>query len=69
MNINGLSLLDKMVQVATEVMRMLDVLFERVVTRDDSEWAAAMASLTASQKVRTKPSGRQHKKTKGIVGQ
>ena len=63
MNINSLSLLDKMVQVAaTELMRMLDELLEREVTRDDSKWAAAMSSLTASQKVRIKPSQRQTKK-------
>ena len=45
MNINSLSLLDKTVQVTPQKMRMLGGLFEREVTRDDPEWAAAMASL------------------------
>ena len=31
------------------------------MTRDDPEWAAAMASLTVSQKVKIMPSRRQHK--------
>ena len=57
MNINSLSLLDKTVQV----MRMLGGLLEREVTRDDPEWAAAMASLTVSEKVKIMPSIRQHK--------
>ena len=35
MNINSLSLLDKTVQVTPQVMRMLGVLLEREVTRDD----------------------------------
>ena len=61
MNINSLSLLDKTVQVTPQVMRMLGGLLEREVTRDDPEWAAAMASLTVREKVKTKPSIRQHK--------
>ena len=61
MNINSLSLLDKMVQVKPQVMRMLGELLEREVTRDDPEWAAAMASLTVSEKVKIMPSRRQHK--------
>ena len=60
-NINSLSLLDKTVQVTSQVMRMLGGLLEREVTRDDLEWVAAMASLTISEKVRIKPSRRQHK--------
>ena len=36
MNINSLSLLEKTVQVTTQVMRMLGGLLEREVTRDDS---------------------------------
>ena len=43
-------------------MRMLGGLLEREVTRDDPEWAAAMASLKVSEKVKIKPSRRQHKK-------
>ena len=31
------------------------------MTRDDPEWAAAMASLTVSEKVKIMPSIRQHK--------
>ena len=61
MNINRLSLLDKTVQVTPQVMRMLGGLLEREVTRDDPEWAAAMASLTVSEKVKIMPSRRQHK--------
>ena len=61
MNINSLSLLDKTVQVTPQVMRMLGGLLEREVTRDDPEWAAAMASLTVSEKVKIRPSIRQHK--------
>ena len=61
MNINSLSLLDKTVQVTPRVMRMLGGLLEREVTRDDPEWAAAMASLTVSDKVKIIPSIRQHK--------
>ena len=49
MNINSLSLLDKTVQVTPQVMRMLGELLEREVTRDYSEWAAAMASLTVNE--------------------
>ena len=39
---------------------MLGGLLEREVTRDDREWAAAMASLTVSERVQIKPSRRQH---------
>ena len=58
MNINRLSLLDKTVQVTPQVMRMLGGLLERERTRDDPEWAAAMASLTVSKKVKIMPSRR-----------
>ena len=61
MNIISLSLLDKTVQVTPQVMRLLGGLVEREVTRDDPEWAAAMASLTVSEKVKIMPSRRQHK--------
>ena len=61
MNFNSLSLLDKTVHVTTQVMRMLGGLLEREVTRDDPEWAAAVASLTVSEKVKIMPSRRQHK--------
>ena len=61
MNINSLSLLDNTVQVSPQVMRMLGGLIEREVTRDDPEWAVAMASLTVSEKVKIMPSIRQHK--------
>ena len=61
MKINSLSLLNKTVQVTPQVMRMLDRLLEREVIRDDPEWAAAMASLTACEKVKIMPSRRQHK--------
>ena len=61
MNINSLSLLDKTVQVTPQVIRMLSGLLEREVTRDDPEWTAAMASLTVCEKVKIKPSRRQHK--------
>ena len=61
MKINSLSLLNKTVQVTPQVMRMLDGLLEREVIRDDPEWAAAMASLTACEKVKIMPSRRQHK--------
>ena len=61
MNLNSLSLLDKTVQVTPQVMRMLGGLLEREVTRDDSEWAGAVASLTVSEKLKIMPSGRQHK--------
>ena len=61
MNINSLSLLDKTVQVTPQVMRMLGGLLEREVTRDDPEWAAAMASLTVREKLKIKPSIRQYK--------
>ena len=55
MNINILSLLDKAVQVTPQVMRMLGGLLEREVTRDGPEWAAALASLTVSEKVKIMP--------------
>ena len=61
MNINSLSLLDKTVQVTPQVMRMLGGLLEGEVTRDDPEWAAAMASLTFREKLKIMPSIRQHK--------
>ena len=61
MNINSLSLLDKTVQVTPQVMRMLSGLLEREVTREDPEWAAAVASLTVSEKVKIMPSRRHHK--------
>ena len=61
MNINSLSLLDKTVQVTLQVMRMLGGLLERELTRDDPGWAAAVASLTVSEKVKIMPSRRQHK--------
>ena len=61
MKINSLSLLIKTVQVTPQVMRMLDRLLEREVIRDDPEWAAAMKSLTACEKVKIMPSRRQHK--------
>ena len=63
MNINSLSLLDNRVQVTPQVMRMLGGLLEREVTRDDPEWAAAMASLTVCEKVKIMPPRRQHKET------
>ena len=55
MNKNILSLLDKTVQATPQVMRMLGGLLEREVTRDNPEWAAAMAS------VKIMPSRRQYK--------
>ena len=61
MNINSLSLLYKTVHVTPQVMRMLVELLERDVTRDDPEWAAAMASLKVSKKIKIMPSRRQHK--------
>ena len=60
-NINSLSLLDKTVQVRPQVMQMLCGLLESEVTRDDPEWAAAMASLRVSEKVKIVPPRRQHK--------
>ena len=54
-------MLDKTVQVTPQVMRMLGCLLEREVTRDDREWAAAMATLTVREKVKIMPSRRQHK--------
>ena len=42
-------------------MRMLGGLLEREVTRVNSEWAAALASLTVSERVKIMPSRRQHK--------
>ena len=47
-------------QVTPQVMRMLGGLLEREVTRDDPEWAASVASLTVSEKVKIMPSRRQH---------
>ena len=61
MNINSLSFLDKTALVTPQVMRMLGGLLEREVTRDDPEWAAAMASLTVCEKVKIMPSRRKHK--------
>ena len=61
MNINSLSLLEKTVQVTPQVMRMLGGLLEKEVTKNDPEWAAAMASLTFSEKVKIMPLRRQHK--------
>ena len=61
MNINSLSLLDKTVQVTPQVMRMLGELLEREVTRDDPDWAAVVASLSVSEKVKIMPSRLQHK--------
>ena len=61
MNINSLSLLDKTVQVTPQVVRMLGELLEREVTRDDPDWAAAVASLSVSEKVKIMPSRLQHK--------
>ena len=67
MNIKSLSLLDKTVQVTSQMMRLLGGLLERELTREDPEWAAARASLTVSEKPRIKPSRRQHqKKRKGV---
>ena len=63
MNINSLSLLNKTMQVTPEVMRILGGLLVREVTRDDPEWAAAISSLTVSDKVRIKPSRRQHEES------
>ena len=48
---------------------MLGGLLERERTKDDPEWAEAMASLTVIEKVKIMPSRRQHKKIRGIVGQ
>ena len=62
MNMNSFSLLDKTVQVTPQVMRMLGGLLQKEVTRDDPEWAAAMASPTVREKVKIMPSRRQHKK-------
>ena len=68
MIINSLSLLDKTVQVTPQVMRMLGELLEREVTRDDPEWAVAMASVTVSEKIKILASRRQHKENERIVG-
>ena len=54
----------KTVQVTPQVMQMLGELLEREVTRDDPEWAAAMESLTVSEKVKIMLSRRQHKENK-----
>ena len=48
-------------QVTPQVIRMLSGLLEREVTRDDPEWAAAVALLTFSEKVKIMPSRRQQK--------
>ena len=61
MNINSLSLLYKTVQVTPQVMRMLGEILEREVARDGPEWAAAIASLKISEKVKIMKSRRQHK--------
>ena len=61
LNINSLSLLDNKVQVTPGLMRMLGILLEREVTRDDPVWAAATASMTVNEKLRIKPSRCQHK--------
>ena len=58
MNINSLSFLDITMQVTPQVMRMLGGLLEREVTRDGPEWAAALASLRFSEKVKIMPSRR-----------
>ena len=60
MNRKSLSLLDQTMQVTPQWMRMLGGLLEREVTGDEPDWAAAMASLTVSEKIRIKPSRRQH---------
>ena len=60
MSVNSFSLLNKTLQATTQVNRMLGELLEREVTRDDPEWAAAMALLTVSEKIRIKPSRHQH---------
>ena len=67
MHINSLSLLDKTVQVTPQVMRILGELLEREVTRDDSEWTAAVASLTVSKKRRSCHHGVNTRKRKGAV--
>ena len=67
-NINRLSLLGKTVHVTAEVMRILGGLLEKEVTRDDPEWAAAMTSLTVSEKVRIKPTRRQHEENEKYRG-
>ena len=61
MNINSLSLLDKTVKVTPQVMWMLGGLLEREVLSDDPEWAAAVTSLTVSEKMTITPFRRQHK--------
>ena len=61
MKINSFSMLDETVHVTPQVMWMLGELLEREVTADDPEWSAAMALITVSEKVRIKPSRRQHK--------
>ena len=55
-------------QVTPQEMRMLDGLLEREVIRDDPEWAAAMASLTVSEKVKIMPSRRQHQENERDCG-
>ena len=61
MSINILSLLDNRVQVTPQLIRILGELLEREITRDDPEWAAAMALLTVSEKIKIMPSRRQQK--------
>ena len=61
MNTNNLSSLDKAVHFTPQVMRMLGGLLEREVTRDNQEWAAAIASLTVREKVKIMPSRRHNK--------
>ena len=61
MNMKSFSLLDKTVQFTPEEMRMLGGLLEREVTRNDREWAATIAFLTVSYKLRLKPSRHRHK--------
>ena len=65
MNMNSLSLLDKTVQVTPQVMRMLGGILEREVNRDDPEWAAAMALLKVSEKVKIMPSKPQQRENEG----
>ena len=60
-NINSLSLLDKSVQFTPEGMLMLRELCQREVTRDEPEWAAAMAFLTVSELARIRTLSCQHK--------
>ena len=63
---NVFSLLIGTVQVTPEVMRLLGGLTQRQVTRDDSEWAAAIAALTVSERVRKNHRDDSTKKQKGL---